>query len=115
LNPGSIVNIDAVQDVDIAGTVEAFGTSSTVDIDTDAAFTLMEGGLIAARDAEALIDIFAADIVTLESGSGIVAGARWLGHMVDADGEVVASEIEGVVAQIDGVLKIFVGRGFAGQ
>ena len=38
---------------------------------------VMEGGLIAARDAEALIDIYAADIVMLASGSGIVAGARW--------------------------------------
>ena len=118
-NPGGKIHVDAIGSVKVAGLIEAHGDGSVVDIDAGTAFTLLEGGLVAARDEEARIDIVAeTDIVTIEAGSAIVAGARWVYTVTDGEGIVIGDALErldGAIVEIHGQRAFYLDSYVAGN
>ncbi|MEX0819283.1 MAG: hypothetical protein WD070_06810, partial [Pirellulaceae bacterium] len=74
----STIDIITSASTRVAGRITAGGVGSEVGIEAGTSFTLREGGLIAARDNEGQVNIAAlTDIVTLEPGSAVTAGAAF--------------------------------------
>jgi len=77
LAEGSTVSVNAVGSVKIAGIIEVYGESSRLLVESASSVTVLEGGILAARDAEAEITVAAEDVITLEAGSAVTAGAEF--------------------------------------
>jgi len=72
----SVIDIAAVGSIRVAGLIEVHGTASQTDINTDTIFMLLQGGIIAGRDTDNLLDI-AAYVIAINPGSAISAGAEF--------------------------------------
>jgi hypothetical protein len=80
------IDIDTSDFTRIAGLVESKGYNSAADLKAITTLTILEGGIVAARDTEGQIQIEAGQIVTVEAGGAVTAGAKF----IDVDGKPVA-------------------------
>ncbi|WP_375473913.1 DUF4347 domain-containing protein [uncultured Nostoc sp.] len=77
LQSGSLAKIKTSGSIKIAGLVEAKGVNSGIDIWADTMTQVMEGGVIAAREDYGNIKVSAGEVVIIESGGAVTAGARF--------------------------------------
>ncbi|MFN9137944.1 MAG: hypothetical protein ACK5YE_19045, partial [Planctomyces sp.] len=74
---GSHIDVTTSKSVLIAGTVEVFGAGSTATLWADTNVTILEGGIIAGRDMNNVLTLSAGQVVGLNPGSAVTAGARF--------------------------------------
>lgn len=106
LNPGSVIDVDANRSIQIAGRVEVHGASSKADLDSQTKVTVLEGGLVVGRDANALLRLNAGELASVMPGGAVTAGARF----DDVNGRPVAVQTaEGADVEINSPHELFIG------
>ncbi|MDA1272780.1 MAG: hypothetical protein O2960_01835, partial [Verrucomicrobia bacterium] len=75
LNAGSTITINTNASIRVAGLIEVHGTGSALDLNSPTLVKLLEGAVVAGRDAGALLDLEAGQSLSMESGSAVTAGA----------------------------------------
>ncbi|MCY2990036.1 MAG: hypothetical protein NTY19_19505, partial [Planctomycetota bacterium] len=107
--------IDATGSISIAGTVQAGGHAGRPQLNAGGTFSLQQGGVISAPGADALVRIQSAELVTLESGTAVLAGVTFdsssgspLATVTGAHSNVVLQSphelfIPGAIAASDGI------------
>ncbi|MFN5798308.1 MAG: hypothetical protein ACK5AN_12315, partial [Planctomyces sp.] len=74
---GSSIEIQTNQKILIAGSVEVFGVGSRAVLQAGTNATVLQGGTIAGRGDDILLTLSAEQIVTLNPGGAVIAGARF--------------------------------------
>ncbi|MFN6151862.1 MAG: hypothetical protein ACK5BP_18035, partial [Planctomyces sp.] len=74
---GSSIEIQTNQEILIAGSVEVFGVGSRAVLQAGTNATVLQGGTIAGRGDDILLTLSAEQIVTLNPGGAVIAGARF--------------------------------------
>ncbi|MFM8570484.1 MAG: calcium-binding protein, partial [Pirellula sp.] len=88
INPGSRIDVSTNKSIQIAGTLEVFGTDSSATISSSTMLTILEGGLVAGRNDHAVLTLKAGLLLSINPGAAVIAGVRF----VDLDGTPVAQQ-----------------------
>ena len=72
-----LVDIDTVGSIKMAGLVDAKGANSTAKIYSDTVIQHLEGSIVQAKDRDGQIRIEAGQVILMDSGSAVIAGARF--------------------------------------
>ena len=85
--PDSSIVITTTKAIDLKTSVEAKGDGVLISITSGSDLSLLEGGKVVARGANVRIELDAADVLSVTSGTAITAGARFVGETPNLTGE----------------------------